>query len=362
MSLIRLELTAFRNLQQVKLNSLSSGFNFFYGQNGSGKTSVLEAIYYLSHGRSFRCSLNHRLIQNDADKFAVFAEYITAADYVLTLGAERQRNGEVRLRMDSQTGSVAAMAQSLPVLLINSHCFRLIEEGPGVRRKYLDWGAFYLLPDFLGVWKSYQRALKQRNSALKKSLSNQEIAIWTTELAQKGQELDQLRGQFTEKLLPYIQQMLTNLINIADLKLIYQPGWDKSRLSYYDALTANLAKDRQAGFTQLGPHRADLKIIIGRTPVQDLLSRGQQKLFVCAMILAQGALLNECINRRPIYLIDDLPSELDQSSKAKLMSLLHEQKMQAFLTAIEPGTLADPAFSKIPSQMFHVEHGVVKEC
>jgi len=335
-----------------------SGLNFIHGLNGSGKTSLLEAIYYLGRGRSFRSAIANHVISQSAEKFSIFAQIQAESQQTVPVGIERERDGSTRIRISGQdSGSSAELLGLIPSLLINSSCFNLLDAGPVFRRKYLDWGAFYLTPGFLPTWKMYERILKQRNAALRERRSKKELDIWSVELIKSATMLDALRRHFMAQLLPFLQSVLSTLIALPGLKLAYYPGWDE-KLTYQDAMALSGDKDMYAGYTQQGPHRADFRMAIDQIPVKDILSRGQQKLFICAMIIAQGAMLNECVNRRPVYLIDDLPSELDINSRAHLMALLERQKAQVFITAVEREALAG---SSAQMKMFHVEHGRVTE-
>ena len=358
MALLRLDITDFRNLASARINPLAGGFNCFYGANGSGKTSLIEAIYYLGRGRSFRSSAANHIIAHCADKFSIFAHLQARHEQTVPVGLERQRNGSMRIRIAGEESvSSADLLDMVPSLLINSGSFSLLDAGPVFRRKYLDWGAFYLTNDFLPAWKTYERVLKQRNTVLRENKSKKEVEIWSAELIKSAASLDMLRRHFVTQLLPFLQSTLADLIDIPGLKLSYYPGWDEG-LEYSDVLSRSIDKDWYAGYTQTGPHRADFKLSVNHLPVKDILSRGQQKLFICAMIVAQGAMLNECVNRKPIYLIDDLPSELDNHSRSRLMRLLAMQNAQVFVTAVEYEALAS---CQVPMKMFHVEHGCVRE-
>jgi DNA replication and repair protein RecF len=359
MSLLRIDITDFRNLSSAKIDPIENGFNFFHGCNGSGKTSLLEAIHYLGRGRSFRSSSANHIINHSAEKLSLFAQIKDKSQKLVPVGLERHREGNLKVRISGQDSSSSAeLLELTPSLLINSSCFSLLDAGPVFRRKYLDWGAFYLTHHFLPTWKMYERALKQRNAALRERRPKKEIEVWSVELVKSGVLLDTLRREFITQLLPVLESVLAQLIEIPGLKLTYYPGWDDS-LTYQEAMTQSGDKDLFAGYTQLGPHRADFKISIKQIPIKDILSRGQQKLFICAMIVAQGAMLYECADRKPIYLMDDLPSELDSDSRSHLMELLARQHAQVFVTAVEREALIGA--SRVPMKMFHVEHGSVKE-
>lgn len=359
MALLRLEIVDFRNLGSAKIDPVAEGFNFFHGFNGSGKTSLLEAIHYLGRARSFRSSSVNHIINKAAEKFSIFAQIQTKSQQIVPVGVERQRDGSMRVRISGQdSASPAELLELTPSLLINSTCFGLLDAGPIFRRKYIDWGAFYLTPDFFPAWKIYERVLKQRNAALRERRPKKEVEVWSVELIRCAAVLDGLRRDFIAQLIPFLQLVLSELIEIPGLKLAYYPGWDDS-LTYQEAMAQAGDKDMYAGYTQLGPHRADFKISVNETPAKDILSRGQQKLFICAMIVAKGAMLHKCTDRKPIYLIDDLPSELDSKSRSHLMELLARQKAQVFVTMVERRELSYSC--QVPMKMFHVEHGSVRE-
>ncbi len=360
MSLLRLDISDFRNLTSATLAPIPCGFNLIYGNNGSGKTSLLEAIYYLSLGRSFRSSVVGRVIGKSAEKMAIFAQILTQSNQSIPVGIERHQEGDIKIRIAGKdVPSIAELAALTPVQLINSHCHNLLDAGPSFRRRYLDWGAFYLAADFLRLWRQFERALKQRNAALRGQIPRKELDAWTEELIEKALQLDQFRQEYTQRLFPLLIKIVAELVTIADLEITYQPGWDK-HVDYRDILAQSIDKDMQFGHTQLGPHKADLKVSAGKFPAKDILSRGQQKLFVCAMILAQGALLRDSVNKQLIYLVDDLPSELDETSRSNLVALLSKQEAQVFVTAVERNIESD-LLTRAPVKVFHVEHGQVIE-
>lgn len=360
MSLIRLEIANFRNLLAVNLEPRPHGFNLVHGQNGSGKTSLLEAIYYLSFARSFRSTAVSRIINNSAEKFSIFGHLQGEMSPPIPVGVERSLQSELKIRISGKdVHSIAELANVTPIQLINPHCYNLLEGGPLFRRKYLDWGMFYRNKDFIRLWRHFERTLKQRNAALQARRPRNELEPWTQELIASAQVLDEARKTYINQLLPMLLQTVSSLLTLPELKIQYQPGWDDTR-DYQAILSDSMGKDLSLGYTQYGPHRADLKILINSSPAKDILSRGQQKLFVCAMILAQGALLRSCMNKKPIYLVDDLPSELDSCSRSNLLDLLSKQEAQVFITAIEPNALTD-FLTMSDIKVFHVEHGQITE-
>lgn len=360
MPLLNITISNFRNLAAVHLDTLSPQFNIFHGNNGSGKTSLLEAIHYLSLGRSFRSPLSERVINHTSEKLSLFAKIIAESGQINALGLERRLDGDFTLRFNgNDVHSIAELAHLLPVQLIDSHCHDLLDGAPAIRRKYLDWCIFYNQPDYFRQWQHFTRALKQRNSALKNHLPHSEIAGWTRELISSALLIDQARREYIHHLTPLIQSMAESFFMTPPLTITYYAGWD-DRWDYSRILHMNEQKDRLFGHTQAGPHRADIKVTINDIPAKDILSRGQQKLFVCAMIMARGALVQGRADRQLFYLVDDLPSELDSVSRSNLVAQLSKQNAQVFITAIEKNGL-DDCLNSHPVKMFHVEHGQITE-
>jgi DNA replication and repair protein RecF len=242
---------------------------------------------------------------------------------------------------------------------MDSNCHHLLDGGPAIRRKLLDWGIFYKNPDFLRSWRQFERLLKQRNAALRGHRPRKELSAWTNELILYARNLDEMRRNYVEQFIPCLQATIAGLLDIADLKISYLPGWDQTQ-AYTCVLEKSMDKDFQLGYTQYGPQKADLKILINGVPAKDILSRGQQKLFVCAMIIARGTLLWSSTKRRPVYLVDDLPSELDITSRSKLLALLSKQEAQIFVTAVDRHSLGSSVANDF-IKVFHVEHGNVSE-
>jgi DNA replication and repair protein RecF len=358
MGLSHLVISEFRNLTSVTLAPKLQGFNCIHGVNGSGKTSLLEAIYYLSMGRSFRSLQTERIIQYNAQKLSVLGR-LSMDDQSSTIGLERYADGKIKLRVNGEdVSSIASLASLIPVQLIDSHCHSLLDSGPGFRRKYIDFGLFHLRTDFLRLWRDYERALKQRNAALRCHAPRKELDSWIPELANSAMQLDEMRCDYLSYLMPLLTDTVKELLPISQLKINYFRGWDQGG-DYADILRKTANQDYKLGYTQNGPHKADLKIIINDIPAKDILSRGQQKLFVCAMILARGSLLRCHANKTPIYLVDDLPSELDNTSRASLIALLLKQEAQVFITTTDEETWHHRI--KSPIKMFHVEHGGISE-
>ena len=349
--------------------------NVFFGCNGSGKTSLLESIHLLGMARSFRGSSIKSLITHDEHSCTVFG---TAAQYPsavgsgiseagrpglgLPLGVQRNRTGEAQIKIGGRTvRTVAELAEQFPLQVITSDSFGLLTGSPGARRRYLDWGVFHVEHQFFGQWQRFQRCIKQRNQLLRRGkVSDQELAIWTRDLAQTGSAINEYRKSYFQTLAPRFNDIMTRLAPSLDsLELGYRQGWDK-RLSYAEALQEGLPADLEQGYTHTGPQRGDIRVTSGGYLAAETLSRGQQKLVVCGLKLAQGQLMSELGRGKCTYLIDDLPSELDQAHSQQVCALLASMEAQVFITCVDHQEIRSVWPEASDLAMFHVEHGTVK--
>ncbi|MHB0766091.1 DNA replication/repair protein RecF [Stutzerimonas sp. NM35] len=361
MSLSRISVTGVRNLQPVTLTP-SPRINILHGDNGSGKTSLLEAIYLLGMARSFRSARLNPVIAHEQTSCTVFGQVTLDEERSSALGISRDRSGDVRIRIDGQSvKSAAELADALPLQLINPDSFRLLEGAPKLRRQFLDWGVFHVEPRFLQAWQRLQQALRQRNSWLRHgTLDVASQAAWSRELSLASEEIDEYRRAYIQALKPVFERTLAALLELEGFQLSYYRGWDKS-LALADVLAASIERDRMMGHTQAGPQRADLRLRMAGHSAAETLSRGQQKLVVCALRIAQGHLVSEAKRGQCIYLVDDLPSELDETHRLALCSLLEQLNCQVFITCVDSNLLREGWRDDTPISMFHVEHGAIAQ-
>lgn len=360
MPISQLSIHDFRILSTVNI-ACSPHFNVFYGSNGSGKTSLLEAIYYLGIAKSFRTSQSERIIAHNQSQFSICAKLLPPNSSEATvLGLERSLDGGRRIRVDGQNQSqLAFLARKLPVLLISTESHRFFHDGPKSRRQILDWGLFHVEQSFHPIWKDFQSALQQRNAAIRKKSSRGEISAWDDGLVLAAEKINALRLDYVSRLQPILAKLLKALLRESELELIYSPGWNIEG-DFKTQLQSNIFKDIMMGYTQLGPQRADLCIKFHGIPAEDYLSQGQQKLAAYALKLAQGILMKEMVDTEPFYLIDDLPSELDPTRKSFIIQALKDLNAQVFITSILREDLE--ALLDIPdTKLFHVEQGKIKE-
>jgi len=358
MPLTRLIVQQFRNIKACDI-ALSPGFNFLIGPNGSGKTSVLEAIYLLGHGRSFKSSLTGRVIQNECSELFVHGRFLNSDQFELPIGINKQRDGSTEVKIGGQSGQkLAQLAQVLPLQLIHPEGFDLLTDGPKHRRAFIDWGVFHTEPKFYDAWGRLKRLNKQRNALLKTATSYQELSYWDQELAQLAEMISGWRAEYVAQVTTVAEQICASFLPEFDIQINYYRGWDKNT-PYSDILRNNFERDQQLGYTFSGPNKADLKIKISGTPVEDVLSRGQLKLMVCALRVAQGQHLTQQTGKQCIYLIDDFASELDSQRRQRLADCLQQTGAQVFVSSITASQVADMQHEN--GKMFHVEHGTIEQ-
>ncbi len=342
----------FRCLENAELE-FGPDFNLVYGDNASGKTSLLEALAYLGRGKSFRGASTANLVQHGKHEFVLFGQ-VDADGRTRAVGVRNSRGG-LEIRVDGESGGgAAALAEALPLQVIDPEVHNLVAGGPEMRRRYLDWVAFHVEHDHLAKWRRFRRALKQRNAALKAKSGAAAIRSWNAEFVELSSSLTESRRRaltvVDDSLVEFGEELLGTT-----LAFEYQQGWKKgARLE--EVLEEGLERDLAQGATQHGPHRADLKISYDERQAKKLVSRGQQKLLASAMILAATETAQTVLERPLLLLLDDPAAELDAESLRKLMAAVTRLGCQVIATSLEPEALGPLA----GASLFHVEHGILR--
>ncbi|MDA8562624.1 DNA replication/repair protein RecF [Luminiphilus sp.] len=352
------EVQGVRNLSGVNV-PLSAGATALFGANGSGKTSFLEAIYLLGVGRSFRTHQSRPMIQHGAEYCRVVGR-LREQGRSLTMGIEKYRDGGAKARLQGEpVSSLSDLAQQLPLILVETDGLGLLTGPPEGRRRLLDGTLFHVEHGFLGAWRRYAQAIRQRNAGLRRGILDGDGA-WREELARTGEQLTAARAVIARQLGEKLREIAPQLSDdLKGVELVFRPGWDR-RETLAAALDKSAETDKVQGFTRVGPHRADIKLTRDGVLVSEVLSRGQMKLMFVAIKLAQGKLIEALSHRAPLYLIDDLPAELDRSHRAAVCTELGTER-QVVLTAVDRESL-EAAWGGYPLELFHVEQGVISPC
>ena len=352
----RLELQDIRAIESARL-SPGVGINLLLGDNGAGKTSVLEALHLLGYGRSFRGRVRDGLIRTGAEAVQAYVEWLDGAGNGHRAGI-RHSGGNWEGRIDGETiAQLGDFCARFAIITFEPQSHALVSGGGDPRRRFLDWGLFHVEPRYLNHWRRYQRALKQRNALLKARQAGA-LDTWDHELAQAAQPLQRGRESYIAALLPHLQavtELLVPSFGLAALEFL--PGWKHESLTLEDALLLARERDLALGHTSVGPHRADWRVDFVARPEREPYSRGQAKLVALACLLAQARHLHEVRGEWPLILLDDLASELDARHRARVLDELHNAGAQVFITGVERA----PEWEDLESTVFHVEQGQIHQ-
>ena len=396
----RLQISHLRNLTQISLEPAAC--NIIIGANGSGKTSLLEAIFLLSRGKSFRHYQPKRYIQHHQNNTTVHAKLNDSR----TLAIQKQADATTILRLNQTTVyNQSVLTEQLPTLLIDPSTMDMLEQGSASRRQLLDWLVFHMKQGFHPQWMAYQRLLKQRNSLLKRTrhltqVQLSELKSWDKGLSNHAALIHHYREQVFTEWQPYFAKSIVQLLPsyAEQLSLSYNAGYDTS-VALDVQLNERLEQDLQLGYTRIGNHRADIhvhwhsnesvndqttdarkadsahgvqtKLPTLKEQAANVLSRGEKKLLITALRLSQLPLLlndgersdsiKDDLSSRatPVVLLDDITAELDDRAIGILLSTLAKLPCQVFMTSLTDDIL--PLVNELWSQpnTFHVKQGEI---
>lgn len=368
MKILSVEIQNLRNLKSAHLD-LCPGHNVLVGDNGAGKTSVLEAVHLLGYGRSFRSRQPKDLITKQSSELVVSSSFIDADDRESRAGISKSSSGnasasEVRLNGVS-LNSTAELAANFPVIAIESSSFDLLDGGPKERRQALDWGVFHVEHSFSGLWRDYRRTLAQRNAQLKISDDKSDYSYWNQGVVYISGQIHQLRQQYFTQFLPIFLELLTELApelrsELGEVSLDYHRGWAADK-DLAQVLDERFSRDRFEKRTTKGCHAADLEFSIDGSLARDRLSRGQKKILVIAFKCAQASLYNSATNNSCVLLLDDLASELDADKWQKVLATLDKSGCQTLQTYTELESSRFQGQEGREVKMFHVKQGEISQ-
>lgn len=357
----RLQLSQFRNLNNTTL-SLSGNVNLFIGDNGAGKTSLLESIYLLGHGRSFRCSRLQKTIQHNTKNWLITANTETACEEInstqqLGMTYDINLGKSIKVNQKSHT-NLSELAKALPMIYIGADSHFTMQSGPQARRLLINWGLFHVEHAFNKQWQQYQRILTQRNAALKARCSINELNQWDMPLAELGEAIQLKHKSYLDSLAPIAIDLFEKLSGLTDIEISYKSGWSPEK-PLLSCLNEQQRKDQLLGYTQSGPHRADIQCLYQKRPCQDVLSQGQSKILAYSIKLAQGLHLKKISGHSPIYLIDDMASELDEQKCVEVMRICCQSIVaQCIITMIDDQPWLDEFRELV--QSYQISEGTIE--
>lgn len=329
-----LSITDLRNFQYAQY-SVHPSLNIISGDNGVGKTTFLEAIHLLSCARSFRSREVSPLVRNGKDSLIIHAELVDNQ----TVAIKKKINSASLVKINDQICSAASlMAQFLPTQVFYQDIFQIVDAGPAERRDVLDWGMFHVKHSYLDLMKQYRRGLKQRNSLLKFESRRSMYRPWDRQLSELSGEIDRLRQAYLQDLQPLFTKVLGQISDL-ECTIQYYRGWGKQNdeSTLESTFEDTWEGDRQYQYTRYGPHHAELTFLSTNFRVKQYFSRGQQKLLLFALKLAQAQLYSGKV----IFLMDDLLSELDMNHSIRLIQYITQTTGQFFITCHQSDIIRD---------------------
>ena len=349
MRLTRLIVRDVRNLEAIDWQP-AEGLNILVGPNGSGKTSLLEAIYLAAVGRSFRTRDVGQAIRRGCSEFAIGAWFTHADGRTQHVRLHKDSSGTRILSDDRELRAASELARNLPVLALSQDGVARFRSSRGERRAVLDWGLFHVEHGVHREWSRFNAALQQRNAALRRS---QPVEPWLGPLVGAGEVITAARLAYLERLRAKISEFSLRLGLEFAISILLYKGW-REGVELEALLRASEDRDRGLGYTSAGPHRADLVLRVDQRFGLEILSSGQLKLLYLVLRLAQldDLLLVEPANE-PIIFFDDLAAELDGRHLDAVLRVLGDHQLQRFVTS--PSGTRELAASR--ATVFHVEHG-----
>lgn len=342
----RVRYYGFRNIADAEIE-FDSGTNILYGDNAEGKTNALEGIYMMAQGRSFRPAHENDMIRFGSEAAAIRLTYTAAGrknelEMKLYRGGKRicKKNGVPLSRLSELMGSFRA------VIFCPEH-LSLVKEGPAQRRNFLNMAISQLDPEYLSALQRYGRILEQRNALLKKYAFDQKsgeetLTLWTEKLAAEGAVISSRRASYVQKLNEEAAAVFSSMTEGREVpRYVYKE--ERSAEEYMAAFERVRDRELKTASTLIGPHRDDISILLNDREARLYASQGQQRSLALAMKLAEGGISREVTGEYPVFLLDDIMSELDAGRRLYIEKGLAGR--QVILTSCRHDGPADRIFA-----------------
>ena len=359
----RIRITDFRNIESACIE-FDHGVNILCGENAQGKTNLLEAISFAALGKSFRTSHDEEMIRFGAERAEIsldFTDSVRKQNITVRMMAGRRKNIELN---GVKAGRVSDIVGSFRTVLFCPEHLSLIKEGPGERRNYLDIAISQLYPVYMKSLQKYNQILKQRNQLIRSAEEDrrtfdQTVEFWSLQLAKEAALIARYRYRYLQKAAVQMELCFREMTGEKEKPVAVYVGSSKQEQCEYEdierteAVYRNLLMshhDREigAGSTLWGIHKDDIEIMINGNSARAFASQGQQRSLALAMKLAEGEVCASVCGEKPVFLFDDVFSELDASRRAYLSARMKER--QVIITTCEPSGIQG-------GKMIHVEYG-----
>lgn len=365
MHLSLVQLAQFRNFEQVAFSPCKS-LNIIHGANGAGKSSILEAIHLLGFGRSFRTNRQNSVVKHSMDTATVFSRLIDEDGLEQRIGCTRHKSDGFEFSINGErTKKLSDVVRKIPMQIFTPQSSDLIIGQPMLRRRFVDWALFHVKHGYADLMSAYTKTLSQRNALLRnhvntgKAIDSQQFNYWTDSLCRYGNLVSDARKTYLAAINAEVVALYSQFIPEFKIELRYNTGWDKGT-ELEESLVLKKSRDLQYGYTTVGPHKGDIKFTVNGLSAAEILSRGQLRILVSILQIAQMKMFSSLSNKSTIYLIDDIAAELDEKTREHFLDLILETNTQVFVTAIETSQF-EFTNKYNDKKVFHVEHNQVNE-
>jgi DNA replication and repair protein RecF len=366
MFLKQLSLINFKNYPEFEAK-FSEKINCFVGNNGMGKTNLLDAIHYLSFCKSFFNTVDSQNIRHNEGFFVIQGHFNkTGEESEVYCGIKRNQK-KIFKKNKKEYDRLSEHIGQFPLVMISPSDSDLINDSSEIRRKFLDGIISQYDKVYLDKLISYNQVLKQRNALLKhfhesRSFDSETLEIWDEQLVMYGRAILEIRQDFLKQFIPLFNSYYKFISNSKeDVALHYENSLDEK--DFKTALLTSLARDRAVQYTTIGPHKDDLEFTLNGFSLKKYASQGQQKSFLLALKLAQFEFIKEQKHTKPLLLLDDVYDKLDEERFTKLLEMVSSDKFgQVFITDTHPERMNELLNQKqIEHRIFVVENSLVKE-
>ena len=336
----------FRNYEN-ELIEFNKNINIIYGNNAQGKTNILEAIFFSAFGKSFRTSKDKQVIMKEKDFFKIHTEF-----------QKKDREGYIDLFLGNdksisvngvKLNKLSELLGNINIVIFSPEDINLLKDESAVRRKFLDMMISQLRKNYIYNLNNYKKNLEQKNNYLKsRNISDAMLDVYDEKLAEYSENVYQYRNEFIEKIKEKIKEIHSNITD-EDISIVYKTDCE-SKEKCLEKLKKNREKDKYRGFSSVGCHRDDFKILINGDEVDIYGSQGQNRTAILSLKMAELEVINDEIGEYPILLLDDFMSELDQERITNFLKSINN--IQVIITCTEKIDLEN-------STNFYVNNGKI---
>lgn len=362
----RITLYNFKNYEEAELK-FSSPVVCLLGNNGSGKTNILDAIYYLCFTRSFFNPADSQNIAEGHDQCSINGEFLRGEMPEVIHCAIRKNQKKILKRNFKEYDKLADHIGHLPCVIVTPYDIELIWEGSEERRRFIDTTISQYSREYLDHLMHYNHAMNQRNNLLKSFGSGtpfhpEVLEAWDFQLAERGQKIHEIRERFMEEFIPLVQAIYEKISSAREVPTLEYCS-DLRNESLSSLLSRNREKDRVLERTTAGPHKDDLEFKLNDRSLKKFASQGQQKSFLFALKLAQFEIIRKNIRLNPILMLDDLFDKVDESRVRQILHWLLENEIgQVFITDTHPTRIPELLKSMdFGHQVYAVEDGKIHQ-